>query len=180
MTTMHAPPPIALLFVAPLLLLMLWRNMRGRRVRVEALWIRPAILLALAALTVSQTKGLNPMLAAAMVAALVVGAGLGWLRGRMTRIMVDPETHLATGQASVLGMLFILALVTFRFGARYLLAENVGGMHVDLVQATDVLLALAVGLVAAQQLEIWIRCRRLIAQSMAAKAEQAGPPIVQS
>ena len=52
-------------------------------------------------------------------------------------------------------------------------------MHVDIVQATDVLLALAVGLVVAQQLEIWIRCRRLIALSVAAKTEQGAPPTVQ-
>ena len=72
-----------------------------------------------------------------------------------------------------------MGLIAFRFGARYLLAENAGAMHVDVVQTTDVLLALAVGVVAAQQLEIWIRCRRLIAQSMAAKAEQGGRPAVQ-
>jgi hypothetical protein len=98
----------------------------------------------------------------------------------MTRLTVDPETHLATGQASPLGLILILALVGFRFGARYLLAENAGAMHIDVVQATDVLLALAVGLVVAQQLEIWIRCRRLIAQSVAAKAERAAPPTVQA
>jgi predicted lipid-binding transport protein (Tim44 family) len=170
---------IPLLVVAPIVALMLWRNMKGRRVRVEALWIRPAILLAMAGAAVSQTKAASPGLVAAMVGALAVGAALGWLRGRMTRISVDPETHLATGQASPLGLILILALIGFRLGARYLLAENAGAMHVDVVQATDVLLALAVGLVAAQQLEIWIRCRRLIAQSMAAKAEQAGRPIVQ-
>jgi len=179
MSPTPAPPPVAFLIALPILALVVWRNARGRRVRVEALWIRPAILLALAGLAVSQTKGLGVGLVAAMAAALAVGAGLGWLRGRMTRITVDPETHLATGQASVLGMLIILALIAFRFGARYFLEQGSGGMHVDVGQATDVLLALAVGLVVAQQLEIWIRCRRLIAQSIADKARGA-PPTVQA
>lgn len=179
MTTTHTPPLVPLLVIAPLVALMLWRNMKGRRVRVEALWIRPVILLTIAGVAVSQTKAASAALVAAMTAALAVGAGLGWLRGRMTRIAVDPETHMATSQASPLGLIFILGLIAFRFAARYLLAENAGALHVDVVQTTDVLLALAVGLVAAQQLEIWIRCRRLIAQSVAAKAEQARSPVVQ-
>ena len=91
---------IPLFIIVPLVALMLWRNMKGRRVRVETLWIRPAILLTVAGVAVSQTKSASAALVAAMTAALAVGAGLGWLRGRMTRIAVDPETHLATGQAS--------------------------------------------------------------------------------
>jgi hypothetical protein len=180
MPAAQAQTLIPILVILPVLGLIILRNARGRRVRVEALWIRPVILLVFAGLALSQTKSLSLALAAAMAAALLVGAGLGWLRGRMTRITVDPETHLATGQASVLGMLFIVALVAVRFGARTFLAEESGAMHIDVVQATDVLLALAVGLVAAQQLEIWIRCRRLIAQSIAAKAEQAGSSTVQA
>jgi peptidoglycan/LPS O-acetylase OafA/YrhL len=47
---------VPFLVIGPLLALMVWRNIKGRRVRVEALWIRPVILLAMASLAVSQTR----------------------------------------------------------------------------------------------------------------------------
>ena len=100
MPTPHPQTLMPLLVMVPLVALMIWRNRKGRRVRVETLWIRPLILLTVAGVAVSQTKGATAVLVTAMVAALAAGAGLGWLRGRMTRITVDPETHLATGQAS--------------------------------------------------------------------------------
>jgi len=180
MTPAQAQTVIPLVVIVPIVLLVVWRNMKSRRVRLEGLWVRPAILIAATALVVAQTGAPSPALAAVMAAALVVGAGLGWLRGRMVRITVDPETHLVSGQSSVLGVVFILALIAVRFGARTFVAENAGALHMNLAQATDVLLAMVVGLVVAQQLEIWLRARAMVAISVAAKAAQSGAPRVSS
>ncbi len=158
-----------LVIALPFILLMMRRNMKARRLRVELMWIRPAILLLVGGLALSQTTPPGPLMAAAMALGFAGGVGLGWLRGRHTRISVDPETHEATYQASPAAMAVILALLVVRFGGRIFLQENALSLHIDLLQATDVLLLLAVGMVAAQQLEMWIRARGLIADSKAAK-----------
>ena len=54
--------------------------------------------------------------------ALVGGAALGWQRGRMMRITVDPETHALNHRGSPAAFLFILGVVVVRPGARTALA----------------------------------------------------------
>ena len=169
---------IPLLIALPIMAVVLRRNMKGRRLRVEWMWVRPVILLALGAVVLSQSAAPSLLMGAAMAAALVAGAGLGWMRGKMMRITVDPETHMATMQASPIAVAFIVGLVAVRYGARALLAETAPTLHVNLAGATNVLLVLAIGLVVAQQLEMWLRCRRLITDSKVAKAARGVDPAV--
>lgn len=161
---------ILLLIALPIIALAMWRNMRGRRLRLETLWILPAILIAACVVALVQTPPQSVGLLAAMAVALPVGAALGWMRGRMMRLSVDPETHLVTAQASPLAILFILALVAFRFGGRMLLAESAPSLHLSVLQISDLFLIFAVGVVVAQRLEMGLRCRGMIAASKAEKA----------
>src|SRR5258708_20979420 len=81
---------------------MAMRNRRPRRLRLEAMWIRPLIFLALVGLTIASAPPPQGALAiSALAAALILGVALGWLRGSMIRIDVHPETHAITAQASI-------------------------------------------------------------------------------
>lgn len=88
--------------VAPLLVVALvaWRALRTRPLRVERMWILPAIMLFGVGLA-PQAQGLPsaPLLGAEGLA-LLIGAAAGWWRGRTTRISVDPATHQVTSKAS--------------------------------------------------------------------------------
>ena len=105
------------------------------------------------------------------LAALALGALAGWWRGRLTRIVVDPRTHALTSKTSAVGMLLILGLYVVRYGLRSMGAQGAGALHVSAIQVTDALMLLAVGLVCAQRLEIYLRASRLLAEARA-----NGPP----
>ncbi len=121
-------------------------------------------------MSLAQTPLPSTSLLLAMAAALPLGAVLGWLRGRMMRLSVDPDTHLVTAQASPLAIVFILALVAFRFGGRMLLDESAPSLHLSVLQISDLFLIFAVGIVVSQRVEMGIRCWRMIAASKADKA----------
>ena len=154
------------------------RNSRPRRLRLEAMWIRPVIILALVALTVIAAPPPATLVSIALITlALVVGVGLGWLRGSLMRIEVHPETHDISARASPIGMLFILAV----FGLRmYLRTEGTMTPIVGLSPSTiaDALILLAGGMLTVSNLEMWLRARRLLGEAQAAKATGGSTPIV--
>ncbi|HUO21308.1 MAG TPA: hypothetical protein VMU59_02190 [Caulobacteraceae bacterium] len=168
---MPTPAPSHLISYAVMLValvLVIRRNMRGRRLRVEALWIMPAVMIALTAFVIAA----EPEPAAATVAGLVlsalVGAAVGWQRGRFTRIELDPATHSFTSRASVAGMIFIAVLFLARLGLRAYVAATARNPAVTMA-VSDALLLFAVGLVSVQRLEMWLRCRRMLAERLAAR-----------
>ncbi len=111
-----------------------------------------------------------------MVAALAIGAALGWQRGRFIRIEVDPDTHAITARASPIGMVFILALMATRFALRGALVQNSAAFQLSAIAVTDALLVFAVGMMATQNLEMWLRARRLLAEAQAAKNREPAAP----
>jgi membrane protein CcdC involved in cytochrome C biogenesis len=96
--------------------------------------------------------------------ALAAGAAAGWQRGRMIRIEVDPETHSLRATQSPIAILFILVLVLVRSGLRAALQGGEGGL-LDAATLTDMLIAFALGLLAVQRLEMYLRARRLLAEA---------------
>ncbi|KQR80939.1 CcdC protein domain-containing protein [Sphingomonas sp. Leaf343] len=136
-----------------------WRRMsRLRPLKIERLWILPALF----AVVVGVTFANAPPVGwgwAFCVAALLLGGALGWTRGKLMRITVDPDTHALSQSSSPAAMLFILAIVAVRQGAR---AGGAGWLHLDTLAMTDMLMSLALGLFAAQRLEMFLRARRML------------------
>ena len=135
------------------------RMSRERPLKLEQLWIVPAIYLVLVAATFAATPP-RAIGWAASVAALLVGSAVGWQRGKAMRITLDPATHRLNHRASPLAMLILLALVGVRMGLR---VEG-SRLHLDAFLVTDVLLAFALGLFAATRAEMYLRGRRLLDQ----------------
>lgn len=154
------------------------RNRRPRRLRLEAMWIRPLIYLVLTGL--SFTAMAAPSDAASlsiMGLAVILGVAAGWVRGGLMRIDVHPETHDITARASPVGMLFILAVLTVRVFIRSSSTEaSLGGLPAAAI--AEALILFAAAMMITQGLEMFLRARRLLGEARAASIPPGDRPIV--
>lgn len=137
---------------------------RMRPLKLGSLWIVPVIYLAVA---IWMFVLLPPTgwVAIASAAALALGAAVGWQRGKMMHIHVDPETHALNQKASPAAMFFLIALVIVRSGARTLLGTE---SNVSPAMLTDPLIAFALGMFTLTRLEMYLRAKRLLEEARTA------------
>lgn len=161
---------IAAIVVLAFLALRMRGIRRERPLKVGLLWIVPAIYTVLAAANLIEFPP-SPIGWLLCAGALAVGAALGWQRGRMMRLTVDPATQSVNQSASPAAIVFIVVLIAIRAGARSMAqSAQAGGLHLSALLLTDLLVAMAVGLLATQRLEMYLRARRLLDQASAAPA----------
>ena len=162
---MYGPGPSGpWVYLVPLIAvaMVVLRNSRERKLKVERLWIAPVAFLIITGLVLAAQPPPGLAMLAADLLALAVGATAGWWRGRLTHLTVDPETHDLTSKTSPLGMLLVLALFAMRYILRTMGSQGASMLHVSALQVTDALMLFAVGLVCAQRLEIALRATRLL------------------
>jgi hypothetical protein len=147
--------------IALVITLRVRRMSRHRPLKVEQLWIVPAIFALITGFLYWRfpPQGLTILWC---LGALAIGALAGWQRGRMMQIIVDPKTHEISQKASVWAMLFLLAMILIRYAAREIIALGNATWHLDVMTVTDVMIAFALGLISAQRLEMYIRAKRLL------------------
>ena len=137
-------------------------RMRGlskmRPLKLETLWIVPGMYAVVAALMFFTLPPVG-WVAIASLAGLAAGAAVGWQRGKMMHIHVDPETHALNQKASPAAMFFLIALIVVRSGARSLLGAD---SHVSPAMLTDPLIAFALGMFSVQRIEMYLRAKRLL------------------
>jgi hypothetical protein len=161
--------------IVPLIIIALVMALRIRRVgkhrplRLEQLWIIPALILA-GAVAAFVAQPPSPSGWAVCLAGLAVGAALGWKRGAMMHIHVDPETHSLNQMQSPAALLFFVAIMAVRYGAKALVESGVLPMHVNPTLVSDVLLAFALGMFTVMRVEMFLRARRLLAEARAVRA----------
>ncbi len=146
----------------------------SRSVKVDRLWIAPAVAVAFCAAILAVSPA--PSLSTAMVwlAALAVGAALGWVRGKSLRLEVHPETAEVRSHAGGAFVLVILVLVVLRGGLRFWLVRHPDILPIGEAGLNDAFVVMAAGIVAAQRLEMWLRARRLLAERTANLASTFG------
>lgn len=152
---------VALAVVAIVVVLRLQRLGRTRRLKLEWLWIVPA-LYAVAAVGMFASFPPTPIGWALSALALAIGGALGWQRGRLMHIEVDPQTHALNQKASPGAVLFIVALIAVRMAAHAMAEAERAYMHLNAMALTDILIAFALGIFAVQRLEMFLRARRLL------------------
>ena len=145
-----------------------WRRMRrSSPLKLERLWIIPALYSTFAAAMFwfLPPHGWQWSWAAG---ALLLGGGVGWLRGKAMRIEIDPVTHDLNQRQSPAALLIIVGLVLLRFAAR-----SVFGMDGDINHVShglvDAFIAFAVGLLSLQRLEMYLRAKRLLGEARASR-----------
>lgn len=153
-------------------MVILLRNARPRRLRVEGLWIIPVVYIAiLVALLAAAPPPVTPVAIGVLVAGAVIGGVIGWQRGRFTKIDLDQQTHEMTSRASVVGIAFIMIVLLARVGLRSMVAQGQLNIGVPPLVVADGLLVLAVFMLSVQRVEIWLRASRMLAEARA-----GGPP----
>ena len=143
-----------------------FRNVgKMRRLRLETLWIVPAIYVALTAATFAALPP-PPEIWPFIAIAAAAGAAVGWQRGKMMHIEVEAETHTLNQRTSPTALLFIVVILIARQGAGALARQ--GALHINVATLTDLLMAFALGMFAATRIEMYLRAKRLLAAARAA------------
>jgi hypothetical protein len=160
-------------------LVFIWRMRRlsqTRRLRVEWLWVSPAIMAVIVALNLYFAPGIprpEGLDWAWLAGGFVIGGVLGWWRGKMMDISVDPATHVLNTKASPAALIFIVVLMLIRSAVRGVAMGEASTLHLTVAAITGAFLTMAVGLIAVGRLEMAIRANRLLNQARAAKAAAA-------
>lgn len=145
-----------------IVLVVLALRMRGmskmRPLKLGSLWVVPALYLVVAALMFWQLPPTG-WVAIGSAVALAIGAAVGWQRGKMMHIHVDPDTHALNQKASPAAMFFLIALIIVRKGGQVLLGTEAG---VSPAMLTDPLIAFALGMFTLTRLEMYLRAKRLL------------------
>lgn len=151
---------VTAIVVALVLALRLRGLRRARRLRLETLWIVPAIYFAVFAFSLWEYPPVRAIQWLWLAVALGVGGAIGWRRGKLMRITIDPVTHKLNQQASPAALLVIVVLILVRQGLRY----EAASLGLNLLQLTGILMALALGLFAATRAEMFLRARRMLGE----------------
>jgi membrane protein CcdC involved in cytochrome C biogenesis len=149
---------ITFAIVAVVLALRMRRMGKMRPLKLETLWVVPAVYLVVAVLMFVQLPPVGSV-AIACVVGLLAGAAVGWQRGKMMHIHVDPETHALNQKASPAAMLFLVGLIAVRMAARSLLGQE---SNVSPAMLTDPLISFALGMFSLTRLEMYLRAKRML------------------
>jgi hypothetical protein len=164
---------VPLAIIVPILVV---RNSKPRPLKIERLWVRPAIFIGLMATALAAAAPpLDLPDVALLMAALGIGCGMGWLRGRSVRIDVHPATHDLTARASPLGLVLIVGLIVVRYGLRDAAAQSAPILHLSYLAVADALVLMAVAMMVVQGLEMWLRARRLLAEAQMVQVGRQPP-----
>lgn len=168
----HQPHPLAyfipLLILLPLLYFRMRRMSRPRPLKLRYLWVRPALLIAVAALAVLVPQGgarlvLSPPGWAGLALAVAAGLAAGWQWGRTMTIEVHPADGTLMARGGQAAILVMVVLVTLRLGLKAGLAMEARAWHLDAVYLTDLSILFTAALFAARGLEMFLRARRVTA-----------------
>jgi hypothetical protein len=150
-----------------------FRNLnRERRLKLELMWIVPALLVVAMVFALLQfpPHGLDWLWLGAILA---VGAVVGWWRGKLIPIAIDPDTHLLNTRPSPAALLFLLGLFVVRFALRAVLESEASAWHLNAVLITDGFIVLGVSLLAMSRVEMALRAWGLLRDARVAKAQLA-------
>lgn len=150
---------VAMLVVLAIVLAIRGRRlMRVRPLKLDRLWVVPAIYSLVVAWLFYRMPP-SPVGWLLALAALAVGGAIGWQRGRTTRLHFDPATQTLMQQGSFWAVAIIAVLIAVK-----MMAQVAGpALHFDVGLVVDALAALSLGVFAVQRVEMYQRATRLIA-----------------
>jgi hypothetical protein len=151
--------------IAVVLALRMRSMSRERPLKLGTLWLVPAIYVLLVG-SMLVTLPPSPAGWGLVILGILIGAVLGWHRGKLIRITRNDETGELSQKASPLAMLLLLALIVLKFGARAIFGDTAAGHPGSgAMLLTDAFIGFALGLLSATRLELYLRARRILAAS---------------
>ena len=135
---------------------------RERPLKIDRLWVVPVIYVLLIAWMLFALPP-TPLGWGLVALGILIGAVLGWHRGKLIRIERKGDGELSQ-QASPLAMLLLIALIVLKLGARAIFGETAAGQPGSgAMLLTDAFIGFALGLLSATRLELYLRAKRLLA-----------------
>jgi hypothetical protein len=152
-----------LLTSAVILAIRLRRTRQERPMSLRSMWIAPGLYLAAVVVVLAK----NPPSAigwAAAAVAFVLGAVLGWQRGQLFDLRLDPDSGRLLKRRSPAAVLLLGGVVALRFAAGGLLGAAPTSMASGsaAMVLTDVTMAFLLGLLGFTRIELYVRARRLL------------------
>lgn len=156
--------------IGPLLTLALVLAVRMRRPQSERplsrrfLWLAPTLYLAaVTAMLVRHPPSLEGWLM--VLGGVLLGAMVGWIRGRMFALRVDPESGVILRRRSRAAVALLVGVVSLRFIANLWLGHSdpVASEASRTLMATDFMMGCVFGLLAVTRIEIALRARQMLA-----------------
>jgi hypothetical protein len=152
---------IPVLIILPILYLRLTRMMKPQRLKLQNLLIRPAIIIFVAAVVLSQAPPRQEDLVWYALA-VALGAGGGWYWGKLTQLHLHPEDGTLMSSGSQAGMIVLVLLILVRYGVRAGIGLEAQTMHLNAVMLTDLLIVFTAALFSVRGLEIFLRARQMM------------------
>lgn len=147
----------------------------GQEIKLSSMWLGALVYMGLAGLVIAlqPPQGLEWIWLALGV---LLGAPVGWWRGKMIELKVNPVTGALTARTSIAAAAFFVGLIALKYGLRFVLMGDGGPLHLSVKLATITLLAFALGLVVAQRVEMTLRAAQLMVAASAAQTTLFPPP----
>ena len=162
---------IPLLIIIPIFALRARRLSRPQPLKLAVLWLRPAILLAVCAAVLALPQpGVAPRVFlpldwAVLAAVAAFGAVGGWYLGKTMTIDVHPENGTLMVKSSPIGLLVIAGLLLARTALRSGARLEAAAWHLDVTLIFDALIVFSAALFTVRSLEMYLRAKKVMAQS---------------
>jgi len=160
---------LPILILLPVLYLRMRKMSRPQPLKLEKMWIRPAIFLAITAMALfapgphGTHHQLAPQAWAWLVLASALGGVAGWYWGRTMAIEVHPEDGTLMVKGGQAAMLVLVVLILFRLALRTGLQVEARAWHLDMLLISDASILFTALLFTLRNVEMFIRARRVMA-----------------
>ena len=161
---------LPVLIVVPLLYFRLRKMAKPQPLKLNRLWIRPALLLAATLLVLLAPQPshqpahvLAPLDWAWLALAGALGAAAGWQWGRTMAIEVHPENGTLMVRGSQAAILVLGVLILFRMGFRTGLTAEAKAGNISMFLVSDLSIVFAAMLFTLRSVEMYLRARRVMA-----------------
>jgi hypothetical protein len=161
---------LPILVILPLLYFRMRKLTKAQPLKLNRLWVRPALFLAITALALlmPQPAGfpvrmLTPLDWAWLGLAGALGAAAGWQWGRTMAIEVHPEDGTLMVRGGQAAVLVLAALILFRMGLRTGLSMEARAGHINMLLVSDLSIVFTALLFTVRSVEMYLRAKRVMA-----------------
>jgi hypothetical protein len=151
---------------------------RVQPMKLNRLWVRPAIIFVISAGLLFVTPPESLLQALALFAVFVVGAVAGWHQAKLMNISIAENGELNV-KASRWGLLTLLGIIVLRAALRPWLTGPDSPVHVNVGVVTDGFILFIAGFYAARSTEMFLRGRALLASRVVEAAQHQPANVVE-